>query len=117
MKYTQLNGAICLNHNVKIYVPSTVDVKKTIDSAKIVIATQELLSKMFGGASRYGAMGSWVSDTHGLVTEHISIVESYCTEEQLEKNLDQVLQYCYKLKKDMSQEAISLEVDNKLYLV
>lgn len=108
---------IPLNHKITIYVPSTKDINTPIDNTKEVEATAKLLSNCFGGATSTEAVGYWVSDTMGLVKEHPTLVYAYATEENFKKYIDLILDYCYQLLKDMSQDAISLEIDNQLYLI
>ena len=111
-----LKGLFCLDHNVKIYVPSTIDVNKKIDNSSYVKQALELFSDLFGGATSYDAKGAWLSKK-GLVVEDVKIVESYATKEALEKGLNKVLRYAEKLKRELKQEAVSVEYDNKLYFI
>ena len=51
-----------------------------------------------------------------LIKEKVTIV--YAFAEKLDKDsLNQVVDYAKKLKDDLSQSAISLEVDGKLYFI
>ncbi len=112
-----LKGLFSLDHNIKLYIPSTTDVDKKTDNTKQVNHTLKLFSDLFGGVTSYDAIGAWNSQEAGLVTEKVKIIESYATKEAVEAGLDKVIKYANKLKKDMSQEAISLEYDNKLYFI
>ena len=113
----QLKGLIPLNHNVKIYVPSTVNVNKASNNEQQVNNLMAVFSQLFGGATTFEAKGAWDSATAGLVVESITIVESYCSEEQLKKGIDTLIIEAKKLRKELKQEAISLEIDNKLYFI
>ena len=62
-------------------------------------------------------MGGWVGNNGDLITEKITIVYSYCKEEQLQEHIEAIYNYCLKIKKEMNQEAVSLEVNNKLHLI
>ena len=117
MKNKKLKNLIELSSNVKIYVPSTIDVDKTIDTAQYVDNTLKKLSKAFGGATSYNALGCWESAEKGLIKEHIIVCESFCSQSQLEREIDNIIEYCEDLKRVLKQEAISLEVNNKLYFV
>lgn len=112
-----LEGLYSLDHNIKLYIPSTVNTSKQIDNSEWVKKTLTLFSGLFGGSTSYDAMGSWVSNKEGLIVEKITIVESYATREQVEKGLEQVVQYAKSLKNEFKQEAISLEYDNRLYFI
>jgi len=112
-----LNGIFSLDHNIKIYIPSTVAVNVKANTDKTVTQALKHFGAWFGGATSYKAMGSWVSKDKGLIVEKITIVESYADAEGVEKHLKKVLSYARKLKKELSQEAISIEYDNRLYFI
>lgn len=113
----QLKGLFSLDHNIKIYIPSTIDIDKTVDTSKHITEGLNLFSSLFGGATKYDAVGAWSSQTRGLVTENIIVIESYATKEQAVAGLDGVVKFAGKLKTELRQEAISLEYDNKLYFI
>ena len=117
MNNKKLSALIELSSNVKIYVPSTADVDQATDNSAIVDRTLSQLAKMFGGSTQYDALGCWQSATVGLVKEHVVICQSYCSEQQLQDNIDTVIDICTTIKQEMKQEAIALEINNKLYFV
>ena len=106
-----------LSSNVKIYVPSTVDVDQSADNSAMVEHVERTLAGFFGGATASLALGSWVANNNELVMEKVTIVQSYCTEAQLNDHIEAVVHLALHVKHTMSQEAVSLEVNNKLYLV
>lgn len=112
-----LKNLIPLEHNVKIYVPGTVNVNEKTDNEKYVNETLEKLSGFFGGSTSYNALGCWYSKEAGLIKENIIICESYCKEMKLNKFISAIIDYCEYLKIELNQEAISLEIDNKLYFI
>ena len=112
-----LTGIFKLDHNIKIYIPSTVSVNQTADNTGLINETLKIFSGYFGGSTSYEAKGAWLSSVKGLVVENITIVESYATKEQVNENLESVLKHALKIKHDLKQEAVSLEYDNELYLV
>lgn len=113
----ELSNLIKLDSNIKIYVPSTINVNTEIENTEKVEQTLKFLSGLFGGATSYNALGCWVSQSEGLVKEKVNICESYTNEKALHENITLVVEYCEKLKKEMYQEAISLEVNNQLYFI
>lgn len=117
MNGEKLKKLIPLNHKVTVYVPSTQGVYAEADNSQWVNATAELLSNCFGGATSTQALGYWVSEEAGLVKEHPVLVFAYAKEDDFIKKLDLVIDFCYKMKDELEQEAISLEVDNQLYLI
>jgi hypothetical protein len=114
-----LNDQFHLDHVVKIYVPSTVKGDIPITDAahqKFVDQTLTKLSGWFGGATAIPGEGAWVDNHKTLIKEKVTIV--YAFAEKLDKDsLNQVVDYAKKLKDDLAQSAISLEVDGKLYFI
>ncbi|WP_044640651.1 hypothetical protein [Risungbinella massiliensis] len=105
-----------LDHVVKIYVPSTINVDQPIDNTAYVDKTLTEFSNMFGGATAVDGTGAWVSDSNQLVKEKVTIVYSFA--ENLDSAaINKVVAYAKKLKAEMTQSAISLEVDGKMYFI
>ena len=115
----KLVGIFSLSFNVKIYVPSTTEVNKEGTNLQKYFVNKglSLFSGYFGGSTAHRAVGAWNSDKLGLVTEKITILESYCSPESLENNIESVLNFAREIKSEMKQEAVSLEINSKLYLV
>lgn len=106
-----------LSHCFKIYVPSTVDVNTPVDNTGQVNNTLQFLSGLFGGATSQEARGAWVSSSAGLVVEDVTICYAFCSLSQKLRCRRAVVDYCKGLAKDMKQEAISLEIDGRLYFI
>lgn len=87
------------------------NVDQTVNNDVYKLRTLRQLSEMFGGATTTPAVGGWVSASGALVVEHVDIVYSFCTSEQLTEKIDDIIKICQDLKKDMGQEAITLEVN------
>jgi hypothetical protein len=117
MNHKTLKNLIVLESNVKIYIPGTIDINIASDNSEYVNKTLLLLSNYFGGSASYQALGCWNSVNSGLIKENITICESYCKESELKKHIEDLIVYCENLKKELNQENISLEVNNKLYFV
>lgn len=104
-----------LTEIVKIYVPSTFEVDKEIDNTNFVNEIASQLSDMFGGCTITDGFGCWNSNK-GLVQEKVNIVYAYA--EHIDNvAIDKILHLCNWLKFEMKQEAVSLELNNKLYFV
>lgn len=106
-----------LDCKVAIYVPSTVDVDKEVNNEQQVLQIIKKLSLLFGGAAASDAVGGWVANDGQTVIEKIKIVYSYCTSEQLKENIDTILEICENLKKEMLQEAITLEINGQVKFI
>lgn len=108
-----------LRSRVAVYVPSTMG-PATVDAAAadaMTAATAGRLSEMFGGATISIAAGAWMSGEFGLIREQITIVYSYCTDEQLEQHAADVRDLAEQIKRDMQQEAVSVEINGALYFI
>lgn len=115
-----LRGRFCLAHRVTVYVPSTVDAAADAGAAKIRALkeqTARTLSQLFGGATETAGRGYWISAEHGLIREDVSPIYSNCTVEQLEQSAAAVIRLCEYIRDDMRQEAVSLEIDGRLYFI
>lgn len=112
-----LAALIPLKSKVTVYVPSTVNVNQAIDSSAYVELVARFLSEAFGGATAAPCAGYWVSDDKSLVAERTTMVFAYCSTEQAEKYMDDVVRLCYRLKREMSQEAIALEYNGGMYFI
>ena len=115
----ELNGVNSLKNKVAIYVPSTIDVYKSIDNTQYVNEVAKELCILFGGATSQVAVGSWYSnDLNKLVTENVTIVYSFISDDDYtEENLKKIVSIAKKLCKDMTQECISVEVNNNLNFI
>lgn len=115
----KLESYTCLNSKIAVYVPSTVDVNKSDSKAreKWIEKFSFLFSNLFGGCTAQKAVGSWISEKHGLVKEDVTIIYAYATKALIESNLGLILDTVQSMCVDMSQDCISLEYNSKLYFV
>ena len=112
-----LENLIALKCKLTVYVPATVDVNKAIDNSAQVERVARLLSECFGGATASPVHGYWVAEDNSLVTENTTMVFAYCTTEQAEKYIDDVVATCVELKAEMKQEAIAIEYNGTMYFI
>ena len=113
----RLKNAFQLKGHITIYVPSTTDINKTIDTTEYVEKTASLLSRCFGGSTSTEALGYWQSATAGLVKEKSTMVFSYCSESDIEKNLDDVIDWCEQMRYELKQDAIALELNGIMHFI
>ncbi|MCB0034495.1 MAG: cyclic nucleotide-binding domain-containing protein [Anaerolineales bacterium] len=104
-------------NQVSLFIPTTVDVDKEIDTSRYVQNALAFLGELFGGATSSEAQGVWNSDEVGLVAERVFIVRSYATKSALDKHLPHILNYVEQIKDELSQEAMAVEVNQKLMLI
>lgn len=113
----QQTGVVELPQRVALYVPSTTDTDKPTDNAAQVERVASRFCEMFGGATAQESTGFWMSDTAGLVREAVTIVYAACTAAQLREHLPDVLQLAQQIKAEMQQEALSIQIDEALYII
>lgn len=106
-----------LDCKVSVYVPSTTEVNKACDNSEHVKRVITELSQMFGGATASKAVGGWVCASGETVLEAVTIVYSFCTSEQLREHFEAVYGICERIKQEMSQEAVTLEINGQVKFV
>ena len=109
-------NAIKLNQRVAVYVPATDNVNQAVKNDAMVKKCAAMLSGFFGGATIQESRGAWMSAEHGLVLENTTIVYAYCTEEGLNEHAADVEKFALAMRDEMHQEAVSVEVNNELYI-
>ncbi|MCS6872692.1 MAG: cyclic nucleotide-binding domain-containing protein [Anaerolineae bacterium] len=104
---------------VSLYIPTTVDVNTAVDTMPYVERTLAFFGQLFGGATTttLHARGVWSSAEVGLVSETIHIVRSYAAQADLDAHLQHILDYAEQLKCELRQEAMAVEVNQKLMLI
>lgn len=102
---------------IGVYIPSTIGVDIEVDTQAFVDQTLDFLGGLFGGATSTRARGVWKSSEVGLVSENIHLVQSYVTQDDLDQHVSDVIEYVENLKKELEQEAMALEVNQKLMLI
>ena len=112
-----LKNCIKLSSQVKIYVPSTTNISEASESMEWIDKSLDLLSKEFGGATASSALGAWISHKGSLIKESITVVFAYCRQEQLEKSIEKIYDFCMKMKNELKQESIALEINGEMYLL
>ena len=117
MMHPALKNAVKLSAKVAVYVPGTNGVDTAADNTAVVEKVAAALSVMFGGATAQTANGFWVSEAAGLVRENTTIVYAFADPETLEMHLGDVVSIAQDIKRDLQQEAVSLEINNTLYLI
>lgn len=103
-----------LDCKVSIYVPSTNNVNEQTDNTEQVKQVIRELAVMFGGATASEAVGGWVCANGETVLEKVTIVYSFCASAQLHEHFGDIYAICERIKRDMSQEAVTLEVNGQV---
>jgi len=106
-----------LDSKVSVYVPSTQNVSEQVDNTEQVKNVIRELSQLFGGATATQAVGGWVSESGETILERVTIVYSFCTSEQLREHFEDVYGIAQRIKQEMSQEAVTLEINGQVKFV
>jgi hypothetical protein len=112
-----LKNCIKLSCQVKIYVPSTINIKETTNTFEWVNKSLLFLSQKFGGSTASKALGAWVSKSGELIKEDVTLIFSYADQSLLTLYADEIYEFCLSMKNDLKQEAIALEINGELYLI
>lgn len=108
-----------LNCKFAIYVPTTVEVDRVdVEVAERVKKyVMERMATWFGGSTSTPAVGAWVSESGKIVHENVNIVYAYCTSAQAITEFESVIALCEYVKKEMSQEAVTLEYNGQVKFI
>jgi hypothetical protein len=104
---------------VAVYVPSTLKGNQPAPPELIekwVRASKIKMAGLFGGFTTLTGQGGWLSDTHGLIEETVTMVRSFTDEEGL-KRIGEVKELAKQMAIEMEQEAISVEVAGELNFI
>lgn len=107
------------NNKISIYVPSTIDVNKVNENFEnLTQDTIKKLQKNFNkNVKRYNTQGAWKSEDGNIVYENINILTIDITEDNFENTLRYFIQLAKQFKKDLSQEGISIGINDGLLII
>lgn len=104
-------------HQIAAFIPTTVGVDRPADTSATVQQTLAFFTARFGGATAARAQGAWHSASAGIVSEEVHLVTSHTTQDALGRHLDEVIEHMKRLKVELGQEAMAIEVDRRLMLL
>ena len=105
------------SNSIGMFIPTTVDANTEMDTETYKEDALNFMAEKFGGATCKVGNGVWNSESLGLIGEMVYIIHSYITQSDLDSHLDDVLDYLRKIKYELKQEAMALEINNKLTLI
>lgn len=117
MENKKLQNLFKLSSRVTVYIPSTTDVNKEVDTSSYIDECASLLSELFGGATSTPALGYWLSQSAGLIKEKSTMVFAYCSDNDLTNGIDELVNFCEKIKTELKQEAVALEINGEMYFI
>jgi len=104
-------------NQIGIYIPTTTDIEQQSHVSACVEKTLSFMRKTFGSAIQEQVQGVWNSQDSGLVENDIHLIKSFCSQPALDKYMGEVVDYVESLKRDLQQETMALEVNQKLMLI
>ena len=113
----KLKNMFKLSSKITVYIPSTVDINQTTNTQKYIDNCAVLLAENFGGATSCETLGYWVSPKAGLVKERSTMVFAYCSDKDLQEKTDNIVDFCEKMKTELKQDAIALEINGEMYFI
>lgn len=90
----KVNAGRGLDNKISVYIPGTVNRDAAADNTEYVKTAAAGLSRLFGGATATAARGSWIDDDGNMITENITIVYAYASDDDAtEENINQVASF------------------------
>jgi len=114
---TEIFKLLGYTNQIGVYIPTTISVDQKANTSAYVEKTLSFMGQIFGGATHEKVQGVWNSQDAGLVEEDIHLVRSSCSQPMLDKYMGEVVDYVEVLKQELKQEAMALEVNQKLMLI
>lgn len=119
MDESGVTGVLWLNHQVAVTVPSTRDENVPLDDVVYQAYVDEaltLFSVAFGGASAVELRGAYVLPSGELVIERSTRVYAHTAAMSSEVE-DLVIAFALKLKSELGQHSVAIEINGRLGLV
>ena len=104
-------------NQIGIYIPTTIDVDQQVNTTVYIEKSLEFMGKLFGGATHEKVRGVWNSEEVGIVAEDIHLIRSFCSPTLLDQHLNAVVDFMEAMKQELKQEAMALEINNKMMLI
>jgi hypothetical protein len=109
-----------LTNYISIYLPSTEHGNTPANQEKIdkvKHALSIIFSQYFGGTTLSEHNGAWSDDHGNVITEKITVIKSFYTDQVEPGKIDQVFSIAAAVKTIFSQESVAVEHNNELILV
>lgn len=117
MMNAKLKNMFKLSSKITAYIPSTCDINQQADTQKYIDECATLFSESFGGATSCEALGYWTSPSAGLVKEKSTMIFAYCSDKDLQDNIEKVIDFCETIKAELKQDAVALEINGEMYFI
>ncbi len=105
------------DNQVGILIPTISQDGTLTESGIFIDKTLDFLGKRFGGATCEEVKGVWNSHESGLVGEKVFKIHTYVSAADLRKYMGDIVDFVRTIKSELRQEAMALEINNKLTLL
>jgi rhodanese-related sulfurtransferase len=99
-----------------IIIPSTIDIDQHIDPREYIDKYKNILSLCFSGIQEIPAKGSWYSDELDRVVVEDNTILAWTTDIDPDTVMNNLLALAGRIKEDMTQEAVSIMVNEGLVI-
>ena len=108
-----------LTNYKSVYIPSTRQGNiplSQVESERIIKIVLTRMSQAFGGCTATHSIGSWLSNTHGLITEPVTIAQSYYDIDPIvaDRKVKSIARW---IKKELQQESVSIQSNDGLEFI
>lgn len=108
------------NNSISLFIPSTIEINKSTDNTEYVKMVIKSITNKYNNIEDikfYNTKGSWYSDnTNSVVIEDITIITTVLNTLTIE-DINYFIEIANYLKFEMSQDAISLNINGSLCLI
>ncbi len=105
------------NNTLSIFIPSTINISEKIDNSEFVQYSENYLIRFFGNTYTYNSQGSWYSDElKKVIIENITIIQ-VTLNKVTEQDINIFIDLAKHIKQEMSQEGVSIAINNSLAIV
>jgi len=96
-----------------VYIPDNGSVK----SRGVIEEVERDFSRFFGGFTSYQVTGGWVNQAGSLVKEPVVRVFAFADGKEKSKRVNSIRAIARKIKEELDQEAVAVEVNGAMILV
>ncbi len=99
-----------------IYIPTTINRDESFDTSEIRDQLKKYMTCLFGGVTVLEADGTYKSGQN-IIVERVYIIKSFMKDDLMDLHLYDVLDYIDNLKRKLNQEAIAVEVNERVMFI
>lgn len=114
---TLLADRLGRTNQIGLFIPAVLDTNPALDTKTYAEKAVSFLGSLFGTTSNYPSYSLSSSGQSGAAAEKFFVVQTHVTKSDIDRRLGDVLTFVEKLKTDLGQEVMALEVNHNVMLV